>query len=189
MKWIAEYFLAACALHEAWTSADILCLLPAASADTANDATRAVASVEISSFFMSYLLCSQTSQKRQFTHFRSEYFPVILFRNNPHAILSVVDAWEIAALAVRIDRCRIAFATIVFSLINEGSCTHYKQVHLPFKRNGIFECNVVPNLPATSDSRLAVKNSVAFGSRYDNPIMFAAEICRRLVFRKSDRLH
>src|SRR5262245_64009978 len=56
-KWMAEYFLAACALHEAWTSADTFCLLPAASADTANDTTRAVASVEISSFFMSYLLC------------------------------------------------------------------------------------------------------------------------------------
>ena len=42
---------------EAWTSADTFCLLPAASADTANDTTRAVASVEISGFFMSYLLC------------------------------------------------------------------------------------------------------------------------------------
>src|SRR5262245_9378643 len=52
MKWMAENFLAAWALHEAWTSADTLCLLPAASADTANDTTRAVASVEIRSFFM-----------------------------------------------------------------------------------------------------------------------------------------
>jgi hypothetical protein len=52
MKWMAEYFLAACALHEACTSADTFCLLPAASADTAKHATSAVATVEISSFFM-----------------------------------------------------------------------------------------------------------------------------------------
>src|SRR5262249_48710190 len=52
MKWMAEYFLAAWALHEACTSADTFCLLPAASADTAKHATSAVASVEINSFFM-----------------------------------------------------------------------------------------------------------------------------------------
>jgi hypothetical protein len=52
MKWMAENFLAAWALHEACTCADTFCLLPAASADTAKDATSAVASVEISSFFM-----------------------------------------------------------------------------------------------------------------------------------------
>jgi hypothetical protein len=51
-KWMAEYFLAAWALHEACTCADTFCLFPAASADTAKDATSAVASVEISSFFM-----------------------------------------------------------------------------------------------------------------------------------------
>jgi hypothetical protein len=50
MKWIAEYFLAAWALHEAWTSADTFCF--AASADTAKDTTNTVASVEISSFLM-----------------------------------------------------------------------------------------------------------------------------------------
>src|SRR5262245_54648150 len=49
---MAEYFLAACALQDACSSAETFCLLPAAFAETANDATRTVASVEINSFFM-----------------------------------------------------------------------------------------------------------------------------------------
>src|SRR5215475_14988867 len=49
---MAEYFLAACALQDACTSAETFCLLPAASAETANDVTRATASVETSNFFM-----------------------------------------------------------------------------------------------------------------------------------------
>src|SRR5262245_54076117 len=80
MKWMAEYFLAAWALHEAWASADIFCF--AASADTAKDTTRTVASVEISSFLMGSLLCPDPPQERHVNCFRSEYFPVSLFRNN-----------------------------------------------------------------------------------------------------------
>ena len=80
MKWMAEYFLAACALHEACTSADTFCLLPAASADTAKDATSAVASAEITNFFMFISPLPPTSQKRQIMRLRSEYFPVSLFR-------------------------------------------------------------------------------------------------------------
>src|SRR6516164_132947 len=49
---MAEYFLAACALQDACTSAKTLCLLLAASAETANDATRTAASIETSNFFM-----------------------------------------------------------------------------------------------------------------------------------------
>jgi hypothetical protein len=64
MKWMAENFLAAWALHEACTCADTFCLLPAASADTAKDATTAVASAEISTSSCSSLLCPQTPQKR-----------------------------------------------------------------------------------------------------------------------------
>jgi hypothetical protein len=82
MKWMAEYFLAACALHEAWTSADTLCLLPAASADTANDTTRAVASVEIINFFMFISPLPPNATETLNRGLRSEYFPVSLFRNN-----------------------------------------------------------------------------------------------------------
>jgi hypothetical protein len=39
----------------------------------------------------------QTPQKRQLTRFRSEYFPVGLFRNNPDPIISD-DAKALAAL-------------------------------------------------------------------------------------------
>jgi hypothetical protein len=44
--------LAACALQDACTSAETFCLLPAASAETANDATRTAANIETSNFFM-----------------------------------------------------------------------------------------------------------------------------------------
>src|SRR6516162_2038715 len=49
---MAEYFLAACALQDACTSAKTFCLLLAASAETANDATRTAASIKTSNFFM-----------------------------------------------------------------------------------------------------------------------------------------
>src|SRR5690242_241977 len=82
MKWMAEYFLAAWALQEACTSADTFCLLPAASADIAKDATSAVASVAISSLFMFISLLCLQSRETLITRLGSEYFPVSLFRNN-----------------------------------------------------------------------------------------------------------
>jgi hypothetical protein len=82
MKWMAEYFLAAWALHEACTCADTFCLLPAASADTAKDATSTVASVEISSFFM-FISPLPPDATKTLNHASS--FPIFscqLFRNN-----------------------------------------------------------------------------------------------------------
>lgn len=90
MKWIAEYFLAACALHDAWTSADTFCLLVAASADTAKDMTRAVAIAEISSFFMFVSPISPPQWQRNDTRWVSvpNNFPVSLFRNSSGLVRS-----------------------------------------------------------------------------------------------------
>jgi len=73
-------FLAASALHEAWTSADTFCFMLAASADIAKETARAAAMVEISSFFI-FILHWSISKKFQRSRFRSDYFPDSLFRS------------------------------------------------------------------------------------------------------------
>src|SRR5262245_5394836 len=94
-----------------------------------------------------------------------------------------------ASLAVRIGRDLSVLATIVFSLINEGSGTHHKQVHLSSEGDGIFKCDVVPHFPTTGDNRLSIKNPVALDPRHGNPITLPAQIRYCLAFRKSNGLH
>src|SRR5262249_27574536 len=91
---MAEYLLAACALQDACTSAETFCLVPAASAETANDATRTHASVEITSFFMVASPLPPNASATWSEHFRSDQFPDSLFRN-----AQMVKSWLITSNA------------------------------------------------------------------------------------------
>jgi hypothetical protein len=63
---MAEYFLAAWALHEASMSADTFCLWVAASADMAKDIAKIAAIVDISNLFMLILIFISPSNPKQF---------------------------------------------------------------------------------------------------------------------------
>src|SRR3954451_10723038 len=79
MKWIAENFLAAWALHDVCVSAEAGCLLRAAWAGMANDKASAAATVVNRIFFMGHLR-SFPAKKRQRAPVRSDFFPDDLFR-------------------------------------------------------------------------------------------------------------